>query len=41
MWGERAARRMLAGAGFGSVEVRALRHDPVNRYYVARKAPGP
>lgn len=39
MWGERAARRMLAEAGFGSVDARALPHDPVNLYYVARKAP--
>ena len=40
MWGERTARRMLAEAGFGGVEVRALPHDPINLYYVARKAPG-
>jgi len=39
MWGQRTARRMLAEAGFGSVEVRALPHDPINLYYVARKAP--
>jgi SAM-dependent methyltransferase len=38
MWGERTARRMLADAGFGGVEVRALPHDPINLYYVARKA---
>jgi len=38
MWGERTARRMLADAGFGSVEVKALPHDPINLYYVARKA---
>jgi len=37
MWGERTARRMLAEAGFGRVEVQALPHDPINRYYVARK----
>ena len=38
MWGERTARGMLAEAGFGSVEVLALPHDPIHRYYVARKA---
>ena len=37
MWGERMARRMLAEAGFGSVQTQALPHDPINRYYVARK----
>jgi 2-polyprenyl-3-methyl-5-hydroxy-6-metoxy-1,4-benzoquinol methylase len=37
MWGERTARRMLAEAGFGGVEVRKLPHDPINLYYVARK----
>src|SRR5262245_37220134 len=38
MWGERTARRMLAEAGFGSVEVRTLPHDAINYYYLARKA---
>lgn len=38
MWGEEAARRMLATAGFPAVEARSLPHDPVNRYYVARRA---
>jgi SAM-dependent methyltransferase len=37
MWGERTARRMLAEAGFGRVEVQALPHDPIDLYYVARK----
>jgi SAM-dependent methyltransferase len=37
MWGERAARRMLAEAGFGSVTTHALPHDRLHRYYVARK----
>ena len=37
MWGERMARRMLADAGFGRVDVEALPHDPINLYYVARK----
>ena len=36
--GEGAARRMLAEAGFAPVEVLALAHDPIHRYYVARKA---
>jgi SAM-dependent methyltransferase len=38
MWGQRTARRMLAEAGFAAVEVQALPDDPVNLYYVARKA---
>jgi SAM-dependent methyltransferase len=38
MWGERTARRMLADAGFGAVDVRMLSRDPVSLYYVARKA---
>jgi SAM-dependent methyltransferase len=38
MSGERTARAMLAEAGFGSVAVRTLPHDPVHLYYVARKA---
>lgn len=37
MWGERTARRMLAEAGLGRVEVQALPHDPLDLYYVARK----
>jgi 2-polyprenyl-3-methyl-5-hydroxy-6-metoxy-1,4-benzoquinol methylase len=36
MWGEERARRMLAAAGFGSIEVELLRHDPINQYYVVR-----
>ena len=39
MWGRRAARRLLAEAGFGSVELQTLPHDPINLYYVARKGP--
>jgi SAM-dependent methyltransferase len=38
MWGERTARRMLAEAGFGSVDVQLLPRDPVSLYYVARKS---
>jgi SAM-dependent methyltransferase len=37
MWGERTARRMLAEAGFGEVDVRSLPHDPMNLYYLARR----
>ena len=37
MWGEERARRMLAGAGFASVEVKQLPHDFINYYYIARK----
>jgi len=36
MWGEQKARELLAAAGFGSVEVHHLEHDPTNAYYVAR-----
>jgi SAM-dependent methyltransferase len=38
MWGERAAHRMLAEAGFGSVAAHALPQDRLHRYYVARKS---
>ncbi|GAA1089516.1 class I SAM-dependent methyltransferase [Kitasatospora arboriphila] len=37
VWGEQTARRMLAEAGFGEVEVRSVEGDPLNVYYVARK----
>ena len=37
MWGVETARRMLAEAGFGRVDVRSLEHDLMNFYYVARK----
>lgn len=36
MWGEQTARRMLADAGFTSVETRHVDDDIVNSYYVAR-----
>ncbi|ABS28107.1 class I SAM-dependent methyltransferase [Anaeromyxobacter sp. Fw109-5] len=36
MWGTDTARAMLAEAGFGSVEVHQLPHDPMNAYLVAR-----
>ncbi len=36
IWGEEKAREPLGEAGFGSVEVSRLDHDPQNSYYVAR-----
>jgi ubiquinone/menaquinone biosynthesis C-methylase UbiE len=36
MWGIDTAQRMLEEAGFGSVEVHRLEHDPMNAYVVAR-----
>jgi len=36
MWGEQKAREMLAEAGFSSVEVHLLDHDPFNAYFVVR-----
>lgn len=36
-WGEELAQRMLAEAGFGSVEVCRLEHDIMNAYYLARR----
>ncbi len=38
MWGADVARRMLAEAGFQSVDVKTLPHDAMNNYYIARKA---
>ncbi len=37
MWGRELAEEMLAEAGFTSVEVHDLPHDPQNSYYVCRK----
>ncbi len=34
MWGEQKARELLAEAGFSSVEVHLLEHDPFNAYFV-------
>jgi len=39
MWGRQTATRMLNEAGFCSVEIRELEHDPQNEYYVCRKTP--
>lgn len=36
MWGEEKARELLAEAGFSSVEVTLLEHDPFNAYFVVR-----
>ena len=34
MWGEQKARELLAQAGFSSVDVHLLEHDPFNAYFV-------
>ncbi|AUY52855.1 methyltransferase domain-containing protein [Streptomyces sp. CB01881] len=36
VWGEQTARRMLAEAGFGSVETAQVEGDILNVYYIAR-----
>jgi 2-polyprenyl-3-methyl-5-hydroxy-6-metoxy-1,4-benzoquinol methylase len=36
MWGEQKARELLAEAGFRSVDVHLLEHDPFNAYFVVR-----
>ena len=36
MWGKELAVQMLNEAGFSSVEVKELDHDPINYYYIAR-----
>jgi SAM-dependent methyltransferase len=36
MWGEQKARELLAEAGFSSVDVHVLEHDPFNAYFVVR-----
>jgi len=37
-WGEQKALAMLGEAGFSRVEVHRLADDPLNNYYLARKA---
>jgi 2-polyprenyl-3-methyl-5-hydroxy-6-metoxy-1,4-benzoquinol methylase len=37
VWGEQTARRMLAEAGFGQVEVQRVEGDILNLYYIARR----
>jgi SAM-dependent methyltransferase len=36
MWGEQKARELLTEAGFTSIEVHLLEHDPFNAYFVVR-----
>ena len=36
MWGKDLATQMLRDAGFSSVEVKQLPHDPMNYFYIAR-----
>jgi SAM-dependent methyltransferase len=36
MWGEQKARELLSEAGFISVDVHLLEHDPFNAYFVVR-----
>lgn len=38
VWGEQKALAMLREAGFTRVDVLRLAEDPLNNYYVARKA---
>ncbi len=37
MWGREQAVELMGAAGFGTVEVHTLPHDPQNCYYVCRK----
>jgi 2-polyprenyl-3-methyl-5-hydroxy-6-metoxy-1,4-benzoquinol methylase len=39
-WGTQMATSMLADAGFDDVRVTEVESDPINNYYLARKAPG-
>lgn len=36
MWGKELATKMLKDAGFSSVEVKQLPHDPINYFYIAK-----
>ena len=36
MWGKELATKMLKDAGFSSVEVKQLPHDPMNYFYIAK-----
>ncbi len=40
MWGRELAQKMLAEAGFGSVEIKRLAHDFQNDYYIVRHQAG-
>ena len=35
-WGRESATRMLRDAGFTSVELHRLPHDPLNEFYLVR-----
>jgi 2-polyprenyl-3-methyl-5-hydroxy-6-metoxy-1,4-benzoquinol methylase len=37
MWGSGRARLLLEEAGFDSLEIHTLAHDPINQYYLARR----
>lgn len=37
MWGDQVARKMLADAGFTSVDMKSVEGDIMNAYYIARK----
>lgn len=37
MWGKELACEMLKDAGFNTVEVKELPHDPINYYYIVQK----
>jgi len=37
MWGDQIARKMLADAGFTSIDMKRVEGDIMNAYYVARK----
>jgi len=36
MWGKEKAIEMLTNAGFSSIEVKQLPHDPINYFYIAK-----
>ena len=36
MWGKEKATQMLNDAGFSSVDVKQLPHDPINYYYIVK-----
>ncbi len=37
MWGKELATKMMKEAGFSSVELKELAHDPINYYYIVKK----
>jgi len=36
MWGKELATQMLNDAGFSSVQVKEISHDPMNYYYISK-----